>query len=37
MGDNRDSSLDSRYWGFLDPKSIIGKPVLIYFSAESST
>jgi signal peptidase I len=34
MGDNRDSSLDSRYWGFLDPKSIIGKPVLTYFSAE---
>jgi signal peptidase I len=34
MGDNRDASLDSRYWGFLDPKSLIGKPVLIYFSVE---
>ena len=34
MGDNRDASLDSRYWGFVDPKSIIGKPALIYFSVD---
>jgi signal peptidase I len=34
LGDNRDSSLDSRYWGFVDASDIIGKPVLIYDSEE---
>ncbi len=37
LGDNRDSSLDSRYWGFIEPSQIIGKPVLIYFSTDTST
>ena len=32
MGDNRDASLDSRYWGFLDQKLITGSPLLIYDS-----
>ncbi len=32
LGDNRDNSLDSRYWGFLDASNIIGKPILIYDS-----
>jgi signal peptidase I len=32
MGDNRDNSKDSRYWGFLDIKKIKGKAFLIYFS-----
>ena len=32
MGDNRDNSLDSRVWGFLERKCIKGKPVLLYFS-----
>jgi signal peptidase I len=32
LGDNRDNSLDSRYWGFLDQSDVIGKPVLVYFS-----
>lgn len=32
LGDNRDSSLDSRYWGFLDQKLITGSPVMIYDS-----
>ncbi|MBN1274347.1 MAG: signal peptidase I [Candidatus Aminicenantes bacterium] len=32
MGDNRDSSSDSRYWGFLPMDYIKGKPWIIYFS-----
>jgi len=37
MGDNRDSSLDSRYWGFVPRGNIIGKPVLIYWSYDATT
>jgi signal peptidase I len=37
MGDNRDNSLDSRYWGFVPRDNIIGKPVLIYWSYNTST
>lgn len=37
MGDNRDNSSDSRYWGFVPRDSIIGKPVLIYWSYQAST
>lgn len=32
MGDNRDESLDSRYWGFVDPASLKGRAVVLYFS-----
>ena len=32
MGDNRDESLDSRYWGFVPGASIKGKAVMLYFS-----
>ena len=32
MGDNRDNSMDSRYWSFLPLSNIKGKPWLIYFS-----
>ena len=34
MGDNRDESLDSRFWGFLDPARVKGKASLIYYSYE---
>lgn len=32
MGDNRDHSWDSRYWGFVDRDAIMGRPVVIYWS-----
>lgn len=32
MGDNRNYSRDSRYWGFVPRANIVGSPVLIYFS-----
>jgi signal peptidase I len=35
MGDNRDNSLDSRYWSFLPVSYIKGRPWLIYFSYEA--
>jgi signal peptidase I len=35
MGDNRDDSQDSRYWGFVPRENIIGRPLLIYWSVKS--
>ncbi len=35
MGDNRDVSLDSRYWGFVPQENIIGRPMFIYWSFET--
>jgi signal peptidase I len=32
MGDNRDDSLDSRYWGFVPQANIVGRPLVIYWS-----
>jgi signal peptidase I len=32
MGDNRDNSFDSRYWGFIERKDILGKPLFVYLS-----
>jgi signal peptidase I len=32
MGDNRDNSLDSRYWGFVPRENIVGSPLFIYWS-----
>jgi signal peptidase I len=37
MGDNRDHSLDSRYWGFVPRENIIGKPLVIYWSYDAPT
>ena len=34
MGDNRDNSLDSRYFGFVDAATVLGKPLLIYNSID---
>ncbi len=35
LGDNRDESSDSRYWGFVPRENIIGRPLLIYWSLRS--
>jgi signal peptidase I len=37
MGDNRDHSLDSRYWGFVDRDAIMGRPFLIYWSVDATS
>jgi len=34
MGDNRDNSEDSRYWGFVPEDHIVGTPMLVWFSQE---
>ncbi|MGO9228942.1 MAG: signal peptidase I [Bryobacteraceae bacterium] len=37
MGDNRDNSLDSRYWGFVPRENIEGTPLLVYWSFDAPT
>ena len=37
MGDNRDNSSDSRYWGFVPRENIVGTPLVIYWSFEAPT
>jgi signal peptidase I len=36
MGDNRDRSWDSRYWGFVNHRSIMGRPIVIYWSVRAT-
>src|SRR5437660_7068225 len=35
MGDNRDVSFDSRFWGFIPSENVIGRPMFIYWSFET--
>ena len=35
MGDNRDVSLDSRFWGFIPRENVIGRPLFVYWSFET--
>ena len=32
MGDHRDNSLDSRYWGFIPKENLVGTPIIVYWS-----
>jgi signal peptidase I len=32
MGDNRNDSEDSRYWGFVSREALVGRPMVVYFS-----
>lgn len=36
MGDNRNDSEDSRYWGFVPRAAIVGKPAVVYFSVREA-
>ncbi len=37
MGDNRDDSLDSRFWGFVPVQNVVGEPLFIYWSYNAPT
>jgi signal peptidase I len=37
MGDNRDESLDGRYWGFVPKENMVGEPIFVYWSFDAPT
>jgi signal peptidase I len=37
LGDNRDDSYDSRYWGLVPAENVVGRPLLIYWSMDAVT
>ena len=37
LGDNRDHSLDSRFWGYVPVENIVGRASMIYWSIDSVT
>ncbi len=37
LGDNRNDSLDSRYWGLVPRQNIVGEPFLVYFSVVTAS
>lgn len=37
MGDNRDDSADSRYWGFVPRQNIVGRPLVVFWSIQSTS
>jgi signal peptidase I len=36
IGDNRNNSLDSRYWGFIPKENVVGTPLFVYWSWEKT-
>lgn len=36
VGDNRDNSLDSRFWGFVPRENIVGTPIIVFWSWDSN-
>jgi signal peptidase I len=37
MGDNRDNSMDSRFWGFVPMEAVVGEPWFVYWSYDAPT